>query len=712
MLTRRLISRQLVALVLLTSILLNRPVGAQTLSIDEAVTPGPNGGARLIVNGLPKYFVFSRNSASKCQYRTTDGQNYSAFAPVGAPNGQGSTISYPAAATVYNSSGVPISISAFVRASDQQIWVTSLTNPSGTTLAWQNWKPLGVFTSAAPAAAWYVGSSGGGMNVFYKDLTTGRMRSIVSPDGYNTWGSVIDLSNLHVDGTETMTSGPVALVSTTVGASQIPFLQLFFRSSIGNLVRDASTFNPATPSSWAAPPLSHDIYKTSPLVQLNSSDDPCIVSNVGGVMTASDPTNFLSYQIAEQLKMNAGVVKFQMSYDKHWNGDTPPAKYTCSFSDILAAGQAGAKVIILRTAESKTKTGNIDKFMNTMKFPDTNGPGKDKSIKDLPNLYSLPRYVIEIGNEPNQALGGRKTDGTYNFPAATARDQAVAAGVYIQSKFSSTSSGFKEWNKFKWIVSFPIIGDDVAYLNTFMTTASTPNNTKTVFDVFNGFGVHAYSFGTLYWNNSVSTTQHPQALLDNVLARLPYGADVFVTECNTNTPGINFPDWQTNGTRLKQVLYATPACVRSWTYFALDTGPTFNIAGHDCYGIDEKAGQVILDVKALWLLEPGNPPGKAVAYLHLPLPDTSCAVGDDVVISGCESIHSPTNSDTTLNGYWKVAEVGPNGIYVEANITGWTTTAYPTGLPSNDRPGRFARVPLKLETSPVSRPCATTLGTR
>lgn len=708
------------------SVLLGDRTGAQTLSTNEAVTPGPNSGARLMVGGLPKYLVFSRRSDNIVQYRMTDGQTYSGFSPVideAAPGHQAGTLSYPAAASVYDASGVPTSITVVVRGGSGHLWVTSAYNSSGTTVAFKPWKDLtGFTTSAAPALAWFKPTTGAGaMNLFYRDLATSRIRSLMSADGYNTWGSVIDLSAMHVDASETMTSAPVALVSKTVDQAQQKFLQLFFRTSTSNIVRDCYTFTPATPSSWVGPPLSHDSYKTSPLTQLNSSDDPCIVSNVGGVMTASDPTNFLSYHIPEMQAMKARIVKFQMSYDNQWNGDTPPAHYTVSYQDILAAGQGGAHVIILRTADSKTKTGNIDKFMNTMTFPDASGSGAGKSIKDLPTIFPFQNYIIEVGNEPNQALGGRNpTTLVYGFPATTARDQAVAAGLYIQTKIPLTDATYGNWKKFKWICSMPIIGTDVAYLNTFMTP-SPGNSNKTVFDVYSGFGVHAYSFGTLYWNNTVSTTQHPLALLDTVLARLPEGKDVLITECNINTPGVAFPDWQTNGTRLKQVLYATPACVRGWTYFALDTGPTYNITGHDCYGIDEKAGQVVSSIAAVNLLVGPGIPQPAV-QINMPLAETKAAnsgisVGDTVVLTGCESVHSPTDANVNLNGYWNVLQkdttTGPGTIlYLDKNIVGWTTSAYPLINPTNNRPGRIARSPLLLETSPVARPCATTVGTR
>lgn len=668
----------------LLTILGSSTVQAQ-LTNNNVNTPGPSGGARLGNN----FFIYARHAGNNTIVaRKTDGITSANFTITSLP--AISTNCYPAAATIYNASLIPTKIAILARRStDGHILVTlTSTGESG----FSGWADIGAITDAAPTAAWFKPSTGNGVLVvaYRNSADQGFCYYKYSADGI-TWSVPV-----RAFGSKVMSSAPTLLVQHTLRNAAEPFILQVYYKGPSNVIYHHTTTNPTVvsggtgfgnPSSGG---LSYGSYTsrtvTSPGTQ---TQDPTLTSAVGTCIVENDPTSWGAYNLEQIVRMRAGVVKFQCTYNARW-GAGAPANHDIRYSDIVNAIDAGAKTIVLRTAETRTSASDIATFMGSMYFL-----GSTVRIADLPNLYPTTtgvEFVIEVGNEPDHA-----------FPAvgaAVARNNALAVAAQVKPIYP----------EFRWIVSLPTAwppgtpsgGFNYSYLSTFL---STTTDGKTVLSEYQGAAAHIYANNNLAWSN---TGEQPLNVLEYLLARLPYGKMIHVSEVGLNSRTV---DWATKGLRYKNAMYAAPSCVRAWEFFCTSAHPNWNTFTYYCM---DKA----FSDKQVTAVVPGAAPYAHLAKVTIAatatfptgLPanwtTTTWAANDSIYLKNVVLGTNPANPGNDISGGYTV--LGPPNapaptagvFYINRNVTGLGTIA---NRPTGTGPGFADRYPLcTLTTFPAA----------
>lgn len=687
------------------------------LSNIAAYTPGPNAGTRgpgwtVGANGAD-FHIFYRNPdaahLNQIWFRTTDGVNDTAWGA--AITLRTTTASYPAAATRYDSTGKIVQgVNIFIRGNRtddgtlDHIFVTA--ENINTTGLFTSCVPLSYTTDAAPAAGFVRDSTGmGRIVVFWRDKATHRLKYAHSANDFQPSTYVTgDLSQ-----TGDMTSGPVA-VNEKVPGSNATRLIVYHRTTLDSTGKGAIVSASTTNLTWSFNQPADALYTSRSTASPTDRSDPALVSTPGACILEPESTEWLSYHVAALQAMRAGIVKFHMSYDGQWqdkanppNPFAQPRGYACSLAQIKDAAKLGAKVIILRSAESRTGGPNMTWFLNSMGFPDDLA----HSIVHLPSLVPGVKFVIEVGNEPDNVPaggawgipGGDDTDARQKVKTAFLRDQAIDTAVRL--------IGTPSLANFLFIVSLPTDhGGDYTYLDEF--TKADAGGRK-LMELYPGIGVHAYAgkgstvSPSLYWNHA----DRPLAALHYCLARMPLGEQVFMTEAgiNNNTPGNPPPTWNQKGANYRGAMWAAPSSVRGWTFFCLSAHPRWNTFDHYC--LDKQyTDRVISSVQNVTIsaTERYTSVGYEGAGFYLTPSNSSSGVfirNSNMKGSGTELDGLHYLRRIIVNGNTEVVEA--NHFAINEPIAGMN--AYDT----TNKPGRVDKYPLQNQPG---LPASTILGGR
>ncbi len=685
----------------------------EAVSDTNIYSPGPNGAARI---GAHTLCVYGRhNPDNHIWVRITDGPYHGGWQnnlPASTPSGFPMvTLSYPAATTVWNSAGAT-KISVFARINSVDPTTNNklfVTQTSAGNTAFQPWKNLNVSTDAAPAAVCWKNGTNYHTMVFWRDIPTHKIYYMWSTnDGYNVWSPPCTAIPTFI-----ATSGPTAVIlnerPNVFPQPTSPCVGLFFRINAApktNIV--LALVNMESLTSWGYPSdinglPTGDSYTQQTTASPTASMDPCISSTVGGCIISGHPstpagfTEWGNYAKPEFLSMRAGIIKFQMDYDNRWydSGGNPvgPHEYICNYGDVTSAlntanfNGLNVPVVIFRTAESMTTPEMVKHFMGQTTAG--LGPGMVFSdggnIQDLANYYVNTKFIIEIGNEPDnvpaQPLWGVPSDLTQRMTLL--RDRAIATANQLQSQFP----------RFQFVVSLPTLGHGQAAVDQFCSSA--------LLAAYPAYGVHAYGDNGFAWNSSAD---NPLGMLDYTLARLPYGKQILMTEAGIHSTA----PWSTKGSLMRGAWWTAPASVRAWTYFAVDSHPEWNMYLHYCVDKTDNSHNITDIQKTVDL-------GTGARYLYIAFnrstPSSQPVVPPTIAIRGVTNV-TAANGVRPINSDWPITAADIGDGWVRLNV-GANQDYYgvPFLVPPNTYAGggRVASVPC-----PTTQgfPCGAVLGAR
>ncbi len=211
-----------------------------------------------------------------------------------------------------------------------------------------------------------------------------------------------------------------------------------------------------------------------------------------------------SYQLPAFTAMKPTLAKFNMFYDGSW---TTPA---FGSQHLDAAVNAGAKVVIFRTAETKISPDEVDRQLNTPI------PGWNKSLLEYVKIHPTITFIVEVGNEPDQS----------------GQQPPVHRWALINTARALIPKYRTAYPNLQWIASMPtanggngISGPD--WFNAVMFGQG--DDLGSLADAYDGFGVHNYGYNTLFRNDG----NHPWAVADWVIGAST--KPIWITESGINS---------------------------------------------------------------------------------------------------------------------------------------------------------------------------------
>lgn len=496
---------------------------ASTLSTTVAEGDAPGGTGATTFNG--QSLIFARRADSGIWVRKTDGLWYSGWSPIG-----GATAAAPAAASTATF------VAVFVRGTDGRLWV----NRTRDGRQYDGWHALGDVLSAPPAAI----GSGGQVHVFTRDAD-GMIWQRSSPDGRNF------SAPRRLGGP--LTAAPVAL-ATADGA-------ILYGQGTDGRRYTLTARDGAHATVWGDWEGSGGIARTTITTAAGLAAPLSLDIGVNFI----DPSNWQSYQLPAYSRLRPSLAKFSMFYDGY---PTTPAFGTAQLDDVIAAG---ARTIILRTAETRTAPDEVERQL-TAPLP---GDGRSllDYIRDRGGAGSGITFWIEVGNEPDLA-GVSPLVARYGL-LATIRDLAP--------KYRAA------YPQLHWMASLPTqngLRDSalpeyrgLAYLDLFLSDQG--DGLGSIAGRYEALGVHLYGADTLEQPypalREVSDTGDcagtngdalcPDLVLDRALSRttLP----IFITEAGINSA----MRWDLKARYYLDAMYRMPARVRGFTLFTLSLDP-------------------------------------------------------------------------------------------------------------------------------------------
>ncbi|KAH3743147.1 hypothetical protein Pelo_15455 [Pelomyxa schiedti] len=266
-----------------------------------------------------------------------------------------------------------------------------------------------------------------------------------------------------------------------------------------------------------------------------------------GVCIIRDEPKFYDFEYPEMVQMRADVVKFQLSYDNEWGW---PSTFDVPYQHVdTAIYSLGAKVIIFRSADTKTASSQIWHFVNEMTF--SNG----QTLVSYIASHSTTQFIIEVGNEPD--LNGL--------------DPWIARWNYLDTAKNCIPS-FRYLSNLQWIASMPTKTGNSNYPGqSYTDVIYTTDADGSVQSYYDGLGTHAYG----YWSLDQSDGADPMWPTNQALSHLPSGKSIWVSEC-----GINSPDsWGTKGNYFVNAYRSGDKRIAGWTIFTLSNDASWNSNG-------------------------------------------------------------------------------------------------------------------------------------
>jgi len=285
------------------------------------------------------------------------------------------------------------------------------------------------------------------------------------------------------------------------------------------------------------------------VLAIATADTAHAAAQAGAVIIRDEP-DYWGFIHPELSTMRADVVKFQLTYDNQWEGSYP-AHFNIPSIHVQGAIWAGARDIIFRTAETHISRGEINHFIQGMRFPDTG----ERLVDFIYNHRNEVHCWIEVGNEPDLHGADPWLHRWYLLD--------VANNIIPQWRWLWTMH---------WIASAP------ARLGSYTDIFYYVNHEGSVQDKYEAIGTHEYGD----FNFSMAVT-------NRALSKLPSGHVVWVTEA-----GINHDyDWGEKGRRYRTAVQNSNSRIRGWTFFLLSQDKEWNSCPNskdDCvrYGIDLK----------------------------------------------------------------------------------------------------------------------------
>jgi hypothetical protein len=494
--------------------------GAAPTAVSEERAPGATGATTFRGQGL----IVARRADGGVWVRKTDGLWYSGWSPLG-----GATDAPPAVASAETF------VAVFVRGTDGTLRV----NRSDDGSTYEGWRALGDRLSAPPAAV----ASGGQIHVFLRDTsgmiwqrssTDGRAFSAARPLGGPLAAAPVALATgggvtLYGQGTD----GRRYTLETRDGVQA---------DAWGVWTGSGGSARTTDPTGTGAAPLTLDI----------------------GV-NFIDPSNWQTYQLPAYSRLRPTLAKFSMFYDGY---PTSPVFGTAQLDDAIAAG---ARTIILRTAETHTAPDEVERQLNAPL------PGDGRSllgyIRDRGADGSGVAFWIEVGNEPDLA-GVNPLVARYSL-LSTIRD--------LGPRYRASHPNLH------WMASLPTANGlrdspdpdyrGLAYLDLFLSDRG--DNLGSIAARYDALGVHLYGADTLEQSypalREASDTRDcagtngdalcPDLVLDRALSRteLP----LFITEAGINSA----MRWDLKARYYLDAMYRMPARVRGFALFTLSLDP-------------------------------------------------------------------------------------------------------------------------------------------
>ena len=497
-----------------------RAAGATPATLGEDAAPGATGattfrGQRLIV---------ARRADGGVWVRKTDGLWYSGWSPLG-----GATDAAPAAA------GTATFVAIFVRGADGGLWVRRSDDGD----EYEGWRALGDRLAAPPVAV----ASGGQVHVFLRD-EQGLIWQRTSADG-RTFAAARPLGG-------PLAAAPVALATAT-GIT-------LYGQGIDGRRYTLDTRDGAQATDWGI--WAGDGGDTQPTGAALSGVAP-LTLDIG--INFIDPSNWQTYQLPAYSRLRPTLAKFSMFYDGY---PTTPTFGTAQLDDAIAAG---ARTIILRTAETHTAPDEVERQLLAPL------PGDGRSlldyIRDRGADGSGVAFWIEVGNEPD--LAGRDPLVARYSLLSTIRDlgpqyRASHPNLHWMASLP-TASGLRE--------SAHPDERGLAYLDRFLSDRG--DNLGSIPDRYEALGVHLYGADTLEQSypalREASDTRDcagangdalcPNLVLDRALSQT--SLPIFITEAGINSA----MRWDLKARYYLDAIYRLPARVRGFALFTLSLDP-------------------------------------------------------------------------------------------------------------------------------------------
>jgi len=515
------------ALTLLLLVLLALPTvspagaaGAVPAAPDEDNAPGATGATTFRGQSL----VVARRADGGVWLRKTDGLWYSGWSPLG-----GATDAAPAVASTATF------VAIFVRGSDGILRVRRSDDGN----EYEGWRALGDRLAAPPTAV----ASGGRVHVFLRD-ERGMIWQRSSTDG-RTFSAARALG------------GPLAAAPVAVASEG--GVTLYGQGTDGRRYT-LNTRDGAQATAWGSWTGSGGSARATDGAVTGSAP---LTLDIG--INFIDPSNWQTYQIPAYTRLRPTLAKFSMFYDAY---PTTPVFGTVQLDDAIGAG---ARTIILRTAETRTGPDEVERQLNAPL------PGDGRSlldyIRDRGNDGSGVAFWIEVGNEPDLA-GINPLVARYSL-LATIRD--------LGPQYRASHPNLH------WMASLPTANGlrdsanpdyrGLAYLDLFLSDRG--DNLGSIATRYDALGVHIYGADTLEQSypalREASDTRDcagangdalcPDLVLDRALSQtvLP----IFITEAGINSA----MRWDLKARYYLAAMYRLPARVRGFALFTLSLDP-------------------------------------------------------------------------------------------------------------------------------------------
>lgn len=273
-------------------------------------------------------------------------------------------------------------------------------------------------------------------------------------------------------------------------------------------------------------------------------------------MTSNLGINFISpmewdtYQYPAFLCTKASIAKFNMFYD----GNTQIPVFGSQHLDPVL--DAGVSTIILRTAETNIDATAVQQQLTVPM------QGWYRSILDYVKIHPAVKFIIEVGNEPDQA----------------GVDPWVQRWYLLQVANTLIPQYRTAYPNLTWIASLNTLQGGAGHSGAdYFNILMAADGDGSLAALYDGFGVHAYGFNTLYRDDG----NNPWAVCDWV-----YGycdKDIWVTEAgiDASTPWSFKCGLYVDG--LRQV---TPR-VRGATFFTYSHDPFWFSQTHYAIDVDQ-----------------------------------------------------------------------------------------------------------------------------
>jgi len=500
-----------------------RPAGATNAApaaLGEDNAPGATGATTFRGQSL----IVARRADGGVWVRKTDGLWYSGWSPLG-----GATDAAPAAASTETF------VAVFVRGTDGTLWVRR----SGDGNEYEGWRALGDRLASPPAAA----ASGGQVHVFLRD-ERGMIWQRNSTDG-RTFSAARPLGG-------PLAAAPVAVTSATG-------VTLYGQGTDGRRYT-LDTRDGAQATAWGDWTGSGASARSASAAPTGSAP---LTLDIG--VNFIDPSNWQTYQLPAYTRLRPTLAKFSMFYDGY---PATPVFGTAQLDDAITAG---ARTIILRTAETRTDPDEVERQLNAPL------PGDGRSlldyIRDRGNDGSGVAFWIEVGNEPDLA-GVNPLIARYSL-LATVRD--------LGPQYRASHPNLH------WMASLPTANGlrdsanpdyrGLAYLDLFLSDRG--DGLGSVAARYDALGAHLYGADTLEQPypalREASDTRDcagangdalcPDLVLDRALSQT--GLPIFITEAGINSA----MRWDLKARYYLDAMYRMPARVRGFALFTLSLDP-------------------------------------------------------------------------------------------------------------------------------------------